>query len=93
MNITELLFTIYEYTIFYIVEFINDVFYNYFGKSLEDFNFRIGFGSVEWFSFNFYELFALIGSLIISIIFIKLIWGVFKFFARLTKRAFGVRKW
>lgn len=89
----NILAQIYYYTFFYVVEFIDDIFYDNFDKSLSDFNFKIGFGSIEWFSFNFYELFSLIGSLTIGIIFILLVWKVFKFFTKLVNRAFGGRKW
>lgn len=77
-----------------ILLFLDDLFVDKFGgSSLMGYTFKIGFGNVEWFSIDLYTLFGLIGGLIISVVFIILIFKVFKFFTNLVKRAFGGKKW
>lgn len=62
-----------------IVTFLNEILISYTknGFNLSHFTFKIGFGSIEWFSMDLETLFILIGGLIIVTVFTILVFKGF----------------
>lgn len=65
--------------------------YGYGGMYLDDYIIKLGFGSVEWFSFNLHDLIIIVIGLIFGFIILRLIYRFIKWLFRLGKGLVGIR--
>lgn len=76
-----------------IIDYLENIIFDWAETSMELIPIKIGFGNVEWLNTNLRVLFVATTAIILGIIFIILVWKIFKFFTKLVNKAFGGRKW
>lgn len=87
--ITQMLLAIAELVISPIDTVLEHIGYG--GMLLGDYNIKVGFGSVEWFSFNLHDLIIIILGLALAFILLRLIYRFIKWLFRLGKGLVGIR--
>lgn len=63
----------------------------YGGVELGDVIIKLGFGSVEWFSFNLHDLIIVVVGLVLGFVILRLIYRFIKWLFRLGKGLVGIR--
>lgn len=85
--LTDILETLYDL----IITPIDEVLGRNWNINLNDFNLRLGFGSVEWFDIPLDNLLLIVLGLILGFIILRLIYRFIKWLFRLGKGLVGIR--